>query len=604
MAVEVQIRSAVFLAAQLRRVQAMRLCPPPPYELLGRRIQVQRVEPLPGTIRRTEYEQYVVFQQDSREPEGMRPFPADGVRPQIVQPVQVDVCDLDQLLQGGEPEVVSFRADLIIGFRYIATPGGSCYLQVGLDDIELPGLPTGGFFDAAAVEDELRELVQANLPALPSVPFDFASLLWPNVAIANAAATVEQGLGFVAFRAEPALALNPVTAWTNFGRGAIVDRLGGADWALFVDGRQLAHRIATEVELALKQAELPAAIRVNSVGATYGADGRIRVAAGIIVDAGLLGEHFEELGITLELGVDPATGEVLVDLHLDEVQELIDRVRSAVELVSAAVLGPLLFLVLELAFGEQLDRLSGLLGSLPVPGGVERISPTHYRARQAVPALAADLPARAVRCDASEHGIAVVGTLAVEALTPSVPTVAVAPFAWTASRHTCSELSDDLVRRVKERPDEHGVLHAEIELGQEGSRPIGICGIEVLDGGAGGYPTELGADGDVLPAKISIDLGPLSASSPMRVLVRTTAGLRLAVLGPPQPLTDEDRNMIRFVVASQLADCPQKPLDLQQQLEALIVRKGRLPDPPRPDIVPGGIDIGSITIPKDFGGFS
>ncbi|MFI6763791.1 hypothetical protein ACIBF5_32180 [Micromonospora sp. NPDC050417] len=578
---EVQMTVESFLAAQLRALQATRICLPPPVPLGRFSIQLQRIEFGPNEIRHHERETFAVNYRDSRKnPEfphlTLTTLPADGFRTQIAQQVTLELSETGVIMSSPNAEppplIPPITLTLVRDLYYHPAAFGNCVLNTYHSHTEWPSGPP--LLPAWVPLDDLQRTIDDFLRSMlvhKSIDFNFVikDLLpegFPE--IANAGVSVDTTLSRIAFRVEPlGRADDNEQRWTVFYHGNIADHVLDADWVMFVDGGMLEHKLTTEIEKTFQKTE-DDLFTLRGVSSRYWADGEIPR-----VDTTLDGVL--RVPLVPDVEVSPRArfsfaielpDRFVVDIELNEFHQL-----ATALLGLGQTLVPGLDFVFELATGTSLSETIG-----DVVAGVEpdlgdsfpcvRVTPTRHRCTQSIPAPS--IPGMAMRitgCRGLPAGMTITGALPGRPLTPARLAVEASEFAWVPPKVSCSQASNHLLQDVQKDPQRAALLYAEVALDNEGTTPVYVCGVEVVQDPDGVYPT--GAPGlvvqrDLLPTKLTVRTTAPTYSAepyPLRIVVRTTAGIRLVEVPPPPPFTPEAAAVVVSGVQVQLRACRPVP---------------------------------------------
>jgi hypothetical protein len=529
---------------------------------------------------------FPVFYREPRlnpEPPYFAPFPrsAEGFATQIAQDVTISVTTMEQILASPNADAQLLSSPVafttVVDLSYYPAPGGGCVLNTRLAAIEWPtqpALPPGIALDQ--LTDALSHFLEPVVGA--TVPFNFTGeLLPPSVTeISNAGMSVDTSLKFVAFRVDPfGGAPQPDAVWTNFYSGQIPDRLGGADWAMFVSGKMLESKLTFELDSALKRLRAPA-LRVNTVGSEYrSVAGVPQVDTTIYAFADLPGLPTQYLtpSVHTRFSVDQPSHRLVIEVLLDEIDALLELPGALLAELEFKL--PTLWLVLEHAFGEELRELPGKLGEVDMPAdGMEctALTNSHRRCTVQPPLPAMTGAVMDVRdCVGFDDGLAITGRLLTEAghpltggLAPSIPIFEASDFAWTAPHVSCSQASNTLLDAVRRDPRGFASLYCEVVLEPNGTAPVFVCGVEVLNDRLEVFPKQapgLRVERNLLPTKVIVEPSTpprayFEASYPLDLLIRTSAGIRLVRIPPPAAFTDRDGEFIVGTVRVQLEACP------------------------------------------------
>ncbi len=579
---EVQIKVSTFLEAQLRALQSRQICLPPPFIIGGLSIQLQQIAFGNNSIRHNVPETFPVFYSEPRRNPDKpylwpTPYDAKGFKTQIAQELSLHFTLTSDILEHpNQPPgtVTTVPVAVVTRLSYYPAPLGGCVIASSFDHLEwgpLPPLPPG--VDPSSFMQFIEDILRKSL-ASPVIPFNFAPLLPPGMTeIANAGVSVDSNLQRIVFRVDPAggTSSNDLR-WTDFHSGFIADRVQDVDWGLFIEGKVLESSLTAALERALKR-NPQSGFRLSSVGSQYSdAFGIARIVTTLhaFIEAPALPSFYVNPSIISVLSLEPSTNDLVFDVHLDEIQALIESITDFTDTLSWFV--PLLGFVQDLLFGEELEKLGGVLGGISPPqvAGFQctKLSDVHHRCT-----FSASIPSvsgaamRLTGLAALEDGISLIGRMPARRFTPSALQTSTGEFAWVPPRITCGQSSNSTLEDIRQNPTQIASLRAEVSLEQTGTAPIYVCDVKVVNDPLNVFPTVapgLLLERTLLPTKIIILMRNPSpeysaAAYDLELIVATTAGVRLIKIPPPLPMTPETIKFLVSRVRVQLLGCPAIP---------------------------------------------
>jgi hypothetical protein len=570
---EVQISMASFLTAQLRQLQAAKICLPS-YGPEPFSIQVQTITFGQNSIRHNVSADFPVFYADSRinpDPPYLTPtpVPAIGFKTQVAQPITISLSlTADIMAHPNEAAPIIYEVPLTLVFTldYYPAPMGGCVINEYFDSVEwgplsaLPSTLTALGVDVDDIKATVRDFLAQKFSSRAK-PFNFADLLPSGVTeIANAGISVDADLQRIAFRADPAPGntRNDIR-WTNFYRGEITDHVQGADWAIFLEDKVLESFATAQLDEAVRTSSHPG-LRISSIGSEYGINAgvpRITTVLHAFFDLPLAGEIYQPLPIYSDLSLDANDGRIIIDVFMTDIPRLINEIKDAVERARYIPIGGLLVDLL-----APDDLTIPLPRPDDIPGfKVTRVSDDHYRFEKLIDSP--DLGAASMRLRnmvALPNGVAVTGWIFDRPFLASNLKVDISNFGWNGPSFSCGQASKALLDKD---PKHLASLYAEISLEGTGTSPIYFCGVEVLNKGNHPFPTKepgLAVDRMLVPCKIRINMGAppesyFDAPYDLELLVKTTAGIRYIRIPPPARMTDADARLIKSLIRAQLDAC-------------------------------------------------
>ena len=562
---EVQFSTATFLRAQLRQAQGTRICLPDAENLGGVSVQLQRISFGANEIRHSIPDEFTVYYNEGGV-QTPTPYPATGRKTQLAQQIKLAFALTDQILDHpnqAAPIVYEVALTVVYELAYRPDLDGGCMLYRYFDAFEwaaLPPIPPGLGVSEADLKQKLGNLLRTRLPA-KAVPLNFGSLLPGGVGgVMNAGLSVD-GLQRVAFRTDPAPGnTKNDQRWTNFYLGAnIFDRIHGADWGVFIEGKVIESLMTVSIEAGIKKKGIPG-LTLSSAGTQYVNAGGIPRT---ITTLHMFGpaDVYLQLPITADYSVDNARQLLVVDVHLDQIQQLLDDVVGWLK-----SLGPA-WLLIDAIAGDDIAELADALGGIDPPSvgsfTSEKISNTHYRMTGPLPTPGIDGGRlRLTAMVAEPDGMSLTGILSGVAYTPSEVTMEPSNFAWIPPHMSCGQGSEAILDAARENPAAFATLYAQVEVEPTGTAPVFICDVTVLDNGPGFYPAfwpGISRDRDLLPATVMVKMPPAGPTSPapydLKLLISTTAGKRLVQIPPPAPITEVEKTLIVATIKLNLQRC-------------------------------------------------
>jgi hypothetical protein len=491
----------------------------------------------------------------------------EGYQTQIAQDVTIYITTLNDILsRPNQPPAttVALQGTLLFNLDYYATDE-DCYIRTEfklLDPWPLPTLPPSVQVNMDQLLDAVQKALRSLIPT-KTVPAGLSQLssLWAK--FQNAGVSVDAPLQRITFRAQIG-GSNPdvVFPWKQFLHGILDDRIGGADWAFFIDKGLITEWVKARVNQALLEADIDHL--QTFVGTNYSNDGGKAVftldVEGIYDLPDPLGTVIRDLKLPMEISISqPNTLKLLV--NYSDVLSLIhsfDIVEFFLPSLSNGIEG-----FLQVLIGSALADFNKTKGA---PYCL-KISDTVVECKKTVqmPQAASGTFSIMTNLLALDDGISMVGTMRSASLTPTVLTTIVREFKWRPPKISCSAASLALVAAFQDSPSSFAVLHAEAVVDNQGTTPIHLCSLSVINDPLGAFPVA-GISVDAGPAGISFSLNmPIpkanyyqaGISYPCDLLVMTTAGTRLLRIGPPPKITQTDIDKLAAELLVKVGNCEQ-----------------------------------------------
>lgn len=532
---EIQFKVPTFLAALLAGGQSRQKCPPDPQMVGAVEVRVQQIELTSNAIRHA------------------------GERTEVAQEIVVHVAAEDDVrghLDGPPATVVQIPTCALIAVKYLPQ-GRQCEIRLDFDVIEprsLPQLPPG--LEARAVEELIeRKVEEAFPPVKETIHFD--AFMPQDATIVTAGVSVSADNQLIAFRAE----LGPVTgssaqAWKGFFDGFFADHLGSEDWGMFLPRDMLVENFVRQIRKAAESSPSSLFTIGQVTGAYTPAGDRAHIQLGVEVRLHPP-DPFETIVIHTGAGVDLAQGEpgfLTTDIFLPDLETAIDAIHVGIDIALIALLGPV-------GIGIQ-ALIDAALRDVKVPGdlgGMQNcwlVAPLHVRCRARLPeATLGETSLRLTVFSAQPEGVLLGGRLWVPPLTPSTLDTQVRRWRWKLTELSCPS------PRLTPSSDPMVMVAAEVTLDHDGTTPVYICDVSVLEGSPKKFPrSKISWDDSRLPTKIVFEVPDPGHDYqedpyPVRLLVKTTLGARVFELGKVTELDEAAQIGLRAEVVEKMNRC-------------------------------------------------
>jgi hypothetical protein len=164
---------------------------------------------------------------------------------------------------------------------------------------------------------------------------------------------------------------------------------------------------------------------------------------------------------------------------------------------------------------------------------------------------------------AFDDGVSIGGVMSIQPLTPPSLQLSVRQFGWRAPHINCGGSGPEVVAAFGNSPSSFASLQGWILLDNNGSTPIYICAIQVLNDSQGAFPSSGITFLDMpLPVAISVTAQPSAAyfaapAYPCDLLIITTGGTRLARLDAAPVLDQLTQEKLAAELVVELGNCEQ-----------------------------------------------
>lgn len=502
--------------------------------------------------------------------QGNVPVELAGAAVEVTQEVVLHLATVDDLLAAGtSPAASMFTHRLEIRFALdLTVVNGTPRLHVTY----VPPIDVG---DLAQLVPGVGQQIDAALTTLSgTMPLDIHGLdrlLLRSLPAVNAGLALDTSGRLVTVRLEALTSRRTDALWQELYDGSAPDRLGGHDWAVFVDEALLA---LTTLELA--NAARPTVGTFGAPVASWSPSGRgIRVTRrGTVEDVGTFDED-ADVTVTMTLEFSVLSPDVL---------------RLRLDLDVATDLGGLSGLVSDI-LGIEPD----LESVLPTVNGWTKVGATTYE-RTIYPGVSSPLLGHLVVDDLvpDRHGLHLTGhAVPLRPLAPAGLDVEPTRFSWQLTG-SCS--SGIRIRNV-----------GEATLTGTGSTPLHLCEARVLFDPAKQFPLTVVRDEHGTATAVRVEVGELSESYmsappyPCMVLVKTNGGVRVVSLGIPAQASAQELQALTRARWVAVGSC-------YQLVNMFSDPVFWIPDPPeraslhRWDVVMAGLGYGEEVVMTDSAG--
>ncbi len=582
-----QISMSAFLAAQRTALRSMQLCLPRPLSVGPVQIIIDRIEFGNNAIRHDQPTSFTIYERGGgyEDQYNWLPRSANGYQTQIFQDVTIYVTTLNDILsRPNQPPAITvpiqatlvFDLDFSVSAAFDLTTGPAdedCTIGLRYNRAipgQLPLLPPN--FDPSQIPppintDQLYEEVQKALrKAIPSVTrpagIQKFNSIWGN--FLNAGVSVDSQLQRISFRAQ--IGGEPLAElWSEFFKGNFSDRLGGNDWAFYIDSGLITNWAIVEVSQALNKIDVDNLTTFPGCSYSY-ADGRAVFTLdveGVYDLPGHVGTIVRDPSIPMVVSVsEPNTlmlqadySSVISLIHsFDLVEFFLPTLSNGIEGFMQVQIGSALVDFNEIEDAPYCKKVSSIL--------------IECKKMVQMPQVASGISITLTNLLALEGGISLVGTMKSVALTPAAISTSVREFKWQPPKITCGPAGISLVAAFQESTAGFVILHAGAVIDNQGTTPIYLCDWNVVTDSCGAFPrssirVNAGPAGIDFSLDIPIPIDEYYQPGPGNyyacdLLVKTTAGTRLLRIGPPPKITQEDINKLAAELLVKIGDCEQQ----------------------------------------------
>ena len=581
--VEFQVSTAAFLAALKTTLKTTQFCAPTPIPVgpvmgVGPvQVVIDRIEFGDNSLRHNLKTEHSIYYDYLGTPTLMPPI--DAFRVQIAQQVTVYVTTLNDLManpDGAPHYLVPVSGTIVMDLDFYAAdpPDQTCYMATWYSGFELGPLPfLPADFDPKRVPppisvDDITQMVNRYLASIiqpRTVPFDVLGWLPvkpSKLLIVNAGVSTDGQLQRLAFRVEIGPpAVNPDVPWQNFYAGFLDDRLGGADWGLFLMGSYISSVVQELIYEGVAGA-LPDQLELF-VSTSYSNPGGKAVIMNDILGIYHLPDPFGSLESNphIPITVSVATPDVVaIDVNLPNIKELITSFIpewAKIFLRFSGPVGAFLSAIIDSAISD--------IGTPALPPECKWTDPNNLHCTKTVniPAIPGVASPHLTALLALDDGISLTGPLNITPYTTGTLQMTHDEFRFRPPNFSCSSAGPEVVAAFSNSPSDFDILHAEVIVDYSGTLPAYICGVVPVNDPLGVFPASaIRWDSPTATSEVVVH-PPIPPPNyydgpyPCDLLVKTTVGVRLVRIPPPPKLTKADVDRLVADMVVKLGNCEQ-----------------------------------------------
>jgi hypothetical protein len=585
--IEFQMSTAAFLGAQRNALLQRRICLPGPFAFNA----VTGIGPINIVLDRVEFGANALVHSVKQDfdllkrkygglPDELDRTVIHGFKTQMTQDVTVHVTTLEDILSHPNQSpatVVPVHGTLVFDISAYALIESGIFMRIEFqskDSTIVP--PPGGSglpVDWGALTQTIMTEIAKFLPS-PTIPIDLKDLATSGRFL-NADTSVHTTGSRFALRADNSL--YPAEGqWIDFYNGRFADRLGGNEWALFLEQDFMGSAIDGRIEAGLKE-DLPDEVHVYPHTSYSNADGRavftiaLSVSAdipdpgGAIIDAFpcVAGNGHANITIPLEFRLE-SPSVLVTDADVSTIQA-----QAQDQLGLAGTLIDILALSLQgfIDAGAQ-SALSGISDG----GGKCEITPEHHiRCTKPIkaPSVGFNAAFRVNSLLPLVDGMSLAGSLGMMNLSTAVLDIGARPLRLAPPAIDCGTAGASTIAAFGANPRAWEIVQGAIAITNQGTAPLFLCDYQIVGNDwANAFPrTGVRPDGGVAPIDIPVRFaapdvryyqggGPgRPANYPCLVLIKTTAGTRAVSLGPAPLITQEKLDQLETELLVEVGNC-------------------------------------------------
>ena len=571
--VELQVKTATFLATQIAKYRTTPWCPP----AAQYGVQLQRVRFGAAVIRQTVPDEFTVIWRNYYGDLAPLQETAKGFKTQLDLELELDVTTEGAIAVNPNampPDLAVLRPHVIFDLYAIPSDIDGCVLVMNRSDVEWPPgstpplppvpvpLPPGT--NPASLLDPL---ILSMLPSV-SVPVNLNTGALGASNIINAGLAADLSGNRLVLRAEAFTGSDNPVRWTNFHRGAISDRLGSSDWSLFLKSVDIKQLLNISIWNGLRdQIDSSGSAHVISCATEYypgNGTATFTTTVYLRVTPPVWPDFTKEVPLVTTFSIDAATGGIAVEIWLQGIEDLVNDATSLFN-VAMFFVPSFLAIPLRVLFGEGRSYLEDELNGVS-PGDIGDIKFTHvspYVLRATMPIPSPKLlgpAAKITQLAADPDGFSLRGTWPLVTLSDSNLTVKSDGFEWRGPEFSCNQASYGIGQQIRDNPVQLIRLTASIALGQTGQLPISLCSARLMNASSDiGPEVKLGFTPSNVPTTVSLAAPGTWANThpnqPLTVELRTSNGVLDVVIPACGPLKQSVINAIAGGAEIRVRNC-------------------------------------------------
>jgi len=584
--IEFQMSTAAFLSAQRNALLQRQICLPGPFAFNA----VTGIGPINIVLDRVEFGANALVHSVKQDfdllrrkykglPEELDSTVIHGFKTQMTQDVTVHVTTLEDILSHPNQSpatVVPVHGTLVFEISAYALIESGIFMTIQFQSkdstiVQPPG-GSGLPVDWGALTQTIMTEIAKFLPS-PTIPIDLKDLA-SSGRFLNAGTSLDTTGSRFAVRADNSL--YPAEGqWIDFYNGKFADRLGGHEWALFLEQDFMGSAIDGRIDAGLK--DLPDVVHVYPHTSYSNADGRavFTIALNVLADVPdpggavieafpcVAGNGHADIRIPLEFRLE-SPSVLVTDADVSTIQA-----QAQDQLGLAGTLIDILGLSLQgfIDAGAQ-SALSGLGDG----GGKCEITPAHHiRCTKPIKAPSVGFNA-AFRVDSLlplVDGMSLAGNLGMMNLSTAVLDIGARPLRLVPPAIDCGTAGASTIAAFGANPRAWEIVQGVIAITNQGTAPLFLCDYQVVGNDwANAFPrTGVRPNGVVAPIDIPVHFaapddryyqggGPgRPANYPCLVLIKTTAGTRAVSLGPAPLITQEKLDQLKIELLVEVGNC-------------------------------------------------
>jgi hypothetical protein len=433
------------------------------------------------------------------------------------------------------------------------------------------GNPNGPYANLIAMAEGWAAAQIASVLPPSSIPITLTSLLPPGAPFVNAGISIDQAQQCLCVRAEQLTSNSNIdVVWKNFLDGFFGSKLGANAWAVVMPAEDLRLTLQTRLWAALADAMGSERWRLITLAVSYSVPKPGVAMFTITPYFNVPVLSTQEVPMSIALSYDDVAGRLQVDVDCYGIRDKISEfegILDTVLFILFPVVGIFAIVALhgaiadgELVANQAIGEAGGqALAGVDADAKFEVLPGLPFRYRASLPLVAPkSIPGRINELRADSTTVALGGSWGALHWRDADPTIEVSQFTWAPPKASCNTVGS-AVADLRRNPTGVAFLYAEIALGSTGSMPIKLCSVDVLDDG--GAPGGLRVTTTASTAPLVIEIGAassfatLASKHAVRLNVRTSVGVFLAVLDPPEPITQQEIDFIAGALEVQRMDC-------------------------------------------------
>ena len=558
---EFQISSEKFAAAILSTLRTSPRCLPDP--TAG--FQLQRVRYVSAVTRNSKASSFRISLDMGPYDQGLGYEWVQGKLAQLAVTAQLDIASTSQIAGSPNavpPLVAQPEVTIVLDLACSPAGGGKLAVKYSVSAVEAQGTLLPGVQLPPWASEQVDKLLD-----LKPLIIDLSESIASNRDFLNAGLAITADGTHLVVRAELSTSGMEYIRWENFLDGFVYEPVEAHDWSVFITSADIELSLTVPVKQAIRSELKDEAYRLITIDCGYDPQpGRaVFTLTPYLILPDPVGVTTVPIALTLSLD---AQGRLVVDLDAYGLRDLVNDAKQIIYVAINLLLpiaGWFVSAAVNDAIGDALKSApAGALGDAlhDAPDGtiIEDVPGELFHYRVSIPlAVPHFVDGKFEALITTPDGVALAGRWNVRDVVEGELGVETSRFAWIAPKIPCGASGERVLRDFLDHPMNYASLYAQVAISNAGTAPIDICSVSVLEAAGPASGLKVAWTASRLPATIRItapsSYADIVPPAPIRLEVRTTAGVFQATVPHPAAITGADVEKMRSLLKVQLELC-------------------------------------------------